>query len=474
MPHLVWFNRDLRALDNPALTNAARLSPDGVVALFLVCPEMWRAHDDAPAKIDFWLRNLAELSKRLAKLNIALLIREATVAGTPRAVLDAAREHRCDAVHFNLEYELNESARAHAVAAALAKHSISAHTTHDQCLVPPGEVRTGEGNFFTVFTPFRRALYRTLAEKDLTPLPEPRRQPRMVAAPDPIPPALKGFASTTDPKLWPAGEAHTHARLDAFIESSLQSYKDRRDLPAAQATSTLSPYLAAGVVSIRQCLAAAMRANNGRLEAGTARSAGADCWISELAWREFYRHVLVGFPRVCRHQPFKPATRRIKWSDDASAFQAWCNGRTGVPIVDAAMRQLNATGWMHNRLRMIAAMYLTKDLFIDWRRGERYFMQNLIDGDLASNNGGWQWSASTGTDAAPYFRIFNPVSQSKKCDPDGAFIRRWLPELASLSSDDIHDPSQLPPLARARLDYPEPIADHAAARDRVMAAFKGL
>jgi len=172
---------------------------------------------------------------------------------------------------------------------------------------------------------------------------------------------------------------------------------------------------------------------------------------------------------------FKPATDRITWNDDDAALNAWREGRTGVPIVDAAMRQLRATGWMHNRLRMVAAMYLTKDLFIDWRRGESHFMRHLIDGDLASNNGGWQWSASTGTDAAPYFRIFNPYSQSKKCDPEGAFIRRWVPELKGLDAKDIHEPSAIPALLRSKLDYPgKPIADHAQARDRVMQAFQAI
>ena len=197
-----------------------------------------------------------------------------------------------------------------------------------------------------------------------------------------------------------------------------------------------------------------------------------DTWISELCWRDFYKHILLGFPHVCRHQAFKRETDKLPWSHNEANFQAWCEGRTGFPIVDAAMRQLNETGWMHNRLRMITAMFLTKDLFIDWRLGERYFMQHLIDGDLSANNGGWQWSASTGNDAAPYFRIFNPFLQSKKCDPDGEFIRRFVPELAHLDAKRIHEPHAKG--VDVRLKYPKPIVDHAFARLDTLAYFKAL
>ena len=201
---------------------------------------------------------------------------------------------------------------------------------------------------------------------------------------------------------------------------------------------------------------------------------GPATWISELIWREFYRHVLVGFPRVGMNRAFKPATERLPWRADEGRFRAWCEGRTGYPIVDAGMRQLAQTGWMHNRLRMIVAMFLSKDLFIDWRRGERHFMRHLVDGDLASNNGGWQWSASTGTDAAPNFRVFNPFAQSRKFDPDGEFIRRWVPELGGADARVLHDPALLACERRAGLAYVEPVCDHSVARQHVIAAFRTL
>ena len=253
------------------------------------------------------------------------------------------------------------------------------------------------------------------------------------------------------------------------MNGHIDAYGNARDFPALNGTSALSPYLACGAISPRQCLAAATAADGQRLQAGRA---GPTAWITELIWREFYRHVLVGFPRVCRNRAFKVQTDRIRWRRDEDDFGSWCAGRTGVPIVDAAMRQLLETGWMHNRLRMVVAMYLTKDLFIDWRQGERFFMTHLVDGDFASNNGGWQWAASTGTDAAPYFRIFNPISQSRRFDPDGTFIHRYCPELADLGGRAIHDPAALPPPARGAIDYPDPIVDHTRARARVMAAFR--
>ena len=211
-----------------------------------------------------------------------------------------------------------------------------------------------------------------------------------------------------------------------------------------------------------------MSENSGHLADG---DAGLTSWVNELIWREFYQHVAVGFPQVCRHQPFQEHTKQLRWRDDDKGFQAWCEGRTGYPIVDAAMRQLVTTGWMHNRLRMVTAMFLSKHLLIDWRRGEAFFMRHLIDGEFCANNGGWQWAASTGTDAAPYFRIFNPTTQSTRFDPEGEFIAHWLPELKSLPKKARHAPPQdmLNPT-----DYPAPIVDHKAARQRALDAFKAL
>jgi deoxyribodipyrimidine photo-lyase len=470
---LIWFRSDLRVTDNPALHHACAGADRGAIAVFLVCGSQWRDHDWADIKVGFLLRTLESLSGELEALRIPLLVRDVPrFEDAPETLLDLARRHRCDGLHFNREYEINERERDDRVTEAFAREGLDVLAFTDQTILPPGAVRTGTGTFYTVYTPFRKAWTERIRDAGVpAPLGRPARRAEIPVKPDAVPSAVDGFDPGADqPDRWPAGTRAAPSRLRAFVKGALDSYAAQRDLPGVDGTSSLSPYLAVGAISARQCLAAAVEANDGRLDGGRP---GPDTWIGELIWREFYRHVLVGYPRVCRHRAFREQTDRLDWRDDADHFEAWCDGRTGFPIVDAAMRQLNETGWMHNRLRMVAAMFLAKDLFLDWRLGERYFMRRLVDGDLASNNGGWQWAASTGTDAVPYFRVFNPTSQSRRFDADGAFIRRWVPELAGLDAKSIHEPH-----ARGSLfdtvDYPEPIVDHAKARDRVIGAFKAL
>jgi deoxyribodipyrimidine photo-lyase len=255
-------------------------------------------------------------------------------------------------------------------------------------------------------------------------------------------------------------------RLTTFCQQKLPLYPQLRDIPSVAGTSSLSPYLANGQLGPRRCVETIKLCC---VQAG--RDWRSDDWLRELAWRDFYRQLMHHFPRLCQGRPFRPDTDRIQWNSCEADFQAWCEGRTGFPIVDAAMRQLRQTGWMHNRLRMVAASFLSKILFLDWRRGEQYFMQQLIDGEFAANNGGWQWSASTGCDAAPYFRVFNPTRQSQRFDPQGAFIRRFVPELSSLSAKAIHQPSLED---CQRLAYPKPIVDYKLARQYAIDSFKAL
>lgn len=474
MRPLIWFKSDLRTTDNPALYQACQAADRGAVALFVITPHQWAEHDWAPVKVSFILRTLEVLSEQLAGLNIPLLVRETDrFSSVPAVLLEAARALECDALFFNREYEVNEARRDAAVVRHFADAGLPARDYTDQVLVEPGELRTGVGHFFRVFTPFKKALYRRFEKEGI---PEaagtPRRMPELVVSPDPVPLSVPGFETAAQRTgQWPAGEQAARQRLETFVEQKLAEYHDLRDRPALEGTSRLSPYLTAGAVSSRQCLQTALGENRQRLQRG---GQGGDTWISELVWREFYRHVMVGFPRVSMDRAFRRETEALRWREDQAGFDAWREGRTGFPIVDAGMRQLRDTGWMHNRLRMITAMFLTKDLFFDWRLGERHFMRHLIDGDLASNNGGWQWSASTGTDAAPYFRIFNPTSQSRKFDPRGDFIRSQLPELQGITGPAIHDPSLLPADERRRLDYPDPVVDHADARLGAISAFKSL
>jgi deoxyribodipyrimidine photo-lyase len=474
MRPLVWFRSDLRTNDNAALSAACRAADRGVVGVFVVCPRQWQAHDWADVRVEFLLRNLACLSERLKKLHIALrIIEEPTFAEVPTGLLAVAQQHRCDALYFNREYEVNESRRDAAVTRSFEEAGLRAHCFDDTTIVPPAALRTGDGRFYTVFTPFKRKWLASLDEAEYGTLPaSPRVQPELVCSPAPVPELVTGFdLDHGQPDQWPAGEGLALRQLTRFVYEHIRNYKRDRDHPACDGTSRLSPYLTHGLLSPRRCLAEAREANAGRIEEG---QPGVTTWITELIWREFYRHVLVGFPRVGMNRAFKPATERLPWRRDDEQFRAWCEGRTGYPIVDAGMRQLTQTGWMHNRLRMIAATFLSKDLFIDWRWGEQHFMKHLVDGDLASNNGGWQWSASTGTDAVPYFRIFNPWSQSKRFDPDGEFIRRWVPELGGVDRQVLHDPALLACERCAGLPYPEPICDHAAARRSAVAAFKNL
>jgi deoxyribodipyrimidine photo-lyase len=330
-------------------------------------------------------------------------------------------------------------------------------------MLPPG-LLTQTGKPYTVFTPFKKRWMENWRSQrpNLQPTPKPRKH-----SPFPNVEPVPVTAETVQDELWPAGEAVAMQRLQSFCDERIADYKRDRDRPALEGTSMISPWLAAGVLSARSCLHQALGVNRGRLSGG---QEGIDCWITELIWRDFYLHILDCFPLVSKNRAFKRETEAVAWRHSERDFSAWCEGRTGIPIVDAAMRQLRETGWMHNRLRMVVAMFLSKQLLLDWRLGERFFMQHLVDGHLASNNGGWQWAASTGTDAAPYFRIFNPVTQSQRFDPNGDFIRRYVPELAAVEGKDIHLPA---PLVREGLapDYPPPIVDLKFGRERAIEAF---
>jgi len=466
MRSLVWFRADLRTADNPALAAAGAEADDAVIGTFLVAEEQWRRHDWGDARIDFTLRSMDALRDELDSIGVPLVVESVPrFADAPRAIEAIARRNKCDTVHLNRELELNESRRDESVIDRLRRVGVSAETHDDQTIVPCGAIRTGAGTPYTVFTPFKRAWIRHVGEFPhlLKPLARPRRRallPVRARTPEPVV-DCSALAAT-----WPAGEREAAGRLHRFISERLTLYARQRDRPDLEGTSALSAYLNVGAISPRQCVAAALEANDGRLEGGRS---GPAAWINELIWRDFYRHIVAAFPRVCMHRPFKPATDRVPWRDDEASFEAWTQGRTGVPIVDAGMRQLAATGWMHNRVRMITAMFLSKHLLIDWRRGEQWFMRRLVDADLASNNGGWQWSASTGTDAAPYFRIFNPVAQSARFDPAGGYIRRHVSELGDVRSPEVHDPPR--PLRSAR-GYPAPIVDLALGRRRAIEAFR--
>lgn len=464
----VWFRNDLRVFDNPAL-HAACHGREPVVAIYLYTPQQFAAHDMGANKQRFVVENLMALAQDLQKLNIPLLaVRCKRFSDSITTLEKLCIEHVIAAVHCNEEYELNERRRDEEALRRLQKRGVTLTCHQDQVLLAPGHVMNGQGQPFRVFTPFKRSWIRQAAQLSIQPLSSPRkRAPTDMASTD-IATIDSWAAAQPANQLWPAGSQQAYQRLDRFVAQRIEQYDEQRDFPAVDGTSQLSAYLAVGAISPRACFRAALDANRHEWDSG---NKGIQTWISELIWREFYKHLTFHFPDVCKGQPFQPYTAAIPWQRNMKLFDAWASGSTGFPIVDAAMRQLLATGWMHNRLRMVTAMFLTKHLFIDWRLGEAFFMQHLIDGDFSANNGGWQWSASTGADAAPYFRVFNPTRQSERFDANGDFIRHWVPELATLHKSQIHDPN---PLDRQLCHYPAPIVDHRTAVDRIKAEFQHI
>lgn len=464
--HLVWFRRDLRIHDNLALAAACRDSSAQVLALYLSTPEQWKAHDMAPRQAAFVNAQLNMLQTVLAEKGIPLLFHEvADFAASVETVKNVCEQYDVNRLFYNYQYEINEQQRDATVERSLP--GVVCEGFDDSVILPPGAVMTGNHEMYKVFTPFKNAWLKRLKEAVPESVAAPKiRESGALSAP---------FATITlnypqqgfDTSLFPVDEKSVIAQLRQFCQQAAGEYEQRRDYPAIEGTSRLSASLATGGLSPRQCLNRLLVEQPQALEGGAG-----SVWLNELIWREFYRHLMTYHPSLCRYRPFIRWTDRVQWQDNPVHFQAWQQGKTGYPIVDAAMRQLNATGWMHNRLRMITASFLVKDLLIDWRKGERYFMSQLIDGDLAANNGGWQWAASTGTDAAPYFRIFNPTTQGEKFDRDGEFIRQWVPELRDVPGNAIHDPWRWAEKTQVSLNYQRPIVDHKQARLTTLAAYE--
>ncbi len=461
--HLVWLRNDLRQLDNSLLT-LAQQSGLPVVAVFLATAETWSLHDMAEIKQDLLRRRVLAMQAELAELGISLLAFEAGNYTACAQIISALARQGAQQVYWQTEYELREQARDADVERALSAMGIPVICHDTQCLMAPGSVLSKTGETYKVFTPFKRTWIAKLQAAAVVCTGKLAKQATFELDNSIAPAMTKPNGSSS---AYPVSELQILERLREFCRERVQDYQRLRDFPAVDGTSSLSPYLAIGVISPKQAVA---RLQLEAQETIYQEGSGAAVWLSELIWREFYKHILVAFPNLIKHQPFQLDTADLIWGNNKRWFDAWCHGNTGYPIVDAAMRQLNQTGWMHNRLRMIVASFLVKDLQIDWRWGERYFMSKLIDGDFAANNGGWQWAASTGTDAAPYFRIFNPVTQSERFDSEGRFIRQYLPELENIPRKHIHWPHPLP----MSVNYAKPIVDHAKARELTLAMFKAV
>lgn len=467
---LIWFRQDLRIYDHAALWHATQQGP--CIALAVLSPEQWQLHQDARIKTDFYLRRLKYLKQQLQQLNIPLIILNIPLwENLAPEILNLCQTLKIENLHANIEVGVNELERDAQVQQLLEQQQIRVELYHDRTLFPLGSIRNQSNQPYQVYSAFKKKCYERLILDVPACYPEIEAQDPIQLPTDFINVDLEKFSADYvvehAAQLWSAEDRTALDLLDDFIEDKMAHYKTDRDLPAVDGTSRLSPYLNIGIVSVRQCVQALFQDGYFQIE-----DVGQQTWLDELLWREFYLQTLFDFPRVSKHQPFKKNTHKIQWRNAPEDLAAWQQGQTGIPIVDAGMRQMLATGWMHNRVRMITAMFLCKNLLIDWRLGESWFMQHLIDGDLAANNGGWQWCASTGMDAVPYFRIFNPLSQSLKFDPNGDYIREWVPELAHLDAKSIHEPYAKNP--DLELDYPKPIVDLKASRVRAIEAFKQI
>jgi deoxyribodipyrimidine photo-lyase len=459
-----WFRRDLRVTDNTAWSEAARRA-EAVIPVFILEDAFRTGPDVGAARLAFLLQSLEALRKNLAELGYPLVVRQ----GRSEEILPRlCQEAGAQAVFANKRYEPYAQSRESRVFNALNAAGFGFELFKDAVVWEEQEILTQAGKPYTVFTPYSRAW-----KAKAIPLPRGKfkktsntQHPTSNIQCDPLPGEAGELGHAMKQAFTPAGERAALERLRSFMAGPVYEYAAKRNLPAVDGTSQLSPHLRCGTIGVRTILSALAKA---REKATAKQQASCDVFLSELIWREFYLQVLHNFPHVTKGA-FRPEYDVLQWSDNEEHFQAWCAGMTGYPIVDAAMRCLNATGNMHNRLRMIVAMFLTKDLLINWQWGERYFMKQLVDGDLAANNGGWQWSAGTGTDAAPYFRIFNPVSQGEKFDPQGEFVRRWVPELASLPLEIIHQPWK-DPLACAQTSYAERVVLHEEQRPKCLAMF---
>jgi deoxyribodipyrimidine photo-lyase len=464
---LVWFRRDLRDFDHAALYHALKNSKQ-VFCIFVFDTDILdKIENKQDRRVEFIWESIKELKTALQSNGGDLFVKH----GSALEIIPAyALQANIHAVFANRDYEPSAVKRDAEIAEKLAENNIQFHDFKDQVIFEKDEILSLSNKPYSVFSHYRNTVLKQLNDTHLAPYNTDEVMQNLAKIPSTDLISLKamGFArSNLSAMRLPTGMSGGKLLLADF-ETRMANYKEARNFPAVKGVSYLSVHLRFGTVSIRHL---ARQARN-RMDAGSTS------WLNELIWRDFYFQILHHNPQVAAGKAFKADFENIPFPNDKALFKAWCDGQTGYPLVDAAMRQINQTGFMHNRLRMVAASFLVKDLLIDWRWGERYFADNLIDFDLSANNGGWQWAASTGCDAQPWFRIFNPVTQSEKFDAAGKFIRKYVPELGNCSDKEIHAPWTIPPLRQQSIgmvigkDYPAPVVEHATQRARVLALYK--
>ena len=467
---IFWHRRDLRIFDNVGLAAATEQSSQ-VVGLFCLDHNILERDDIAPARVTYMIGCLQKLQQSYQKLGSQLII----IQGQPQqAIPQLAGALQAKAVFWNLDVEPYSQVRDRYVTDALKEKGIASQNFWDQLLHAPGDVLTkSSGLPYRVYTPFWRSWIQQkkqpVTEKinQLNGLTKAEMEIATKAGAIALPTAKDLGYGWDNPLLLPPGETAAQDKLEEFCDRAIYCYDEERNFPYVDGTSQLSAALKFGALGIRKVWQATLDTLvNCRSEEA---QNSIKTWQKELAWREFYQHCMFFFPELAQGA-YRDEFKNFPWENDSTKFQAWCEGKTGYPIVDAAMRQLNETGWMHNRCRMIVASFLTKDLVIDWRWGEKYFMQKLYDGDLSANNGGWQWSASSGMDPKP-LRIFNPASQAAKFDQDGDYIRQWLPEISSMETEYLVT-GKIPALERASYDYPQPIVDHKVQQQKFKELYK--
>ncbi|KAF9428950.1 hypothetical protein BGZ94_000345 [Podila epigama] len=481
---LMWFRNDLRLQDNKALHEAsvrAKAAGTHLIGLFIISKAEWVASNEAPVKIDFWLRNLAKLKKALDDLSIPLIVKETGASSDiPNIIGSIVKEHSISHIHWNADYTAKGLKRDELVKSSLTSiPQTYVVITDDKCVIPPREIMTKINTPFQNFELFMTSWFVKVEAKrqylDLVPGPGANAD----GAKTEFATYFQADVPSSYPhnldleeveRLYPAGEDTAQKRLDSFIKETVSKYHTVSYLVGHEGSNSLTPFIANGILSHRQCVSMARSVNSNKVMVG---NEGVKQWVTEFILREFYTHIMLLFPRIAEEKAYIAATEDIRWSSDERKFSLWCQGKTGYPIVDAGMRQLNSVGFMNARARKIVQCFLVKDLMMSWQKGEKYFLSKLIDGDVAFNNGSWQWCAATGIDCQPYFTSNSPLTQSQRRDPHGEYIRHWVPELESLSDTQVHDPFRLMPAKDfTKLGYPRPMVDHMDAKKKYVEEYK--